>query len=82
MKSYLRREWQDAIGNLEGLRERLPMYLPAYTFLADIYTRIHEFDEALEAASQLPDEYLRIAQDIQTRIWLFRRIYERSKESV
>jgi len=82
LKSCYIKEWDEAINFLKNLQRRLPEYLPAYTLLANVYTRANRFDEALEVASQLPDEYIDVAQDIQTNVWLFKRIYERRKDNV
>jgi len=82
LKSCYNKEWDEAINFLKNLQRRLPEYLPAYTLLANVYTRANRFDEALEVASQLPDEYIDLAQDIQTNVWLFKRIYERRKDNV
>jgi len=82
LKSCYNKEWDEAINFLKNLQRRLPEYLPAYTLLANVYTRANRFDEALKAASELPDEYIDVVQDIQTNVWLFKRIYERRKDNV
>lgn len=81
VRNYFDGEWNKAIDLLRSLRARIPEYLPACLLLVKVYTRANRFDEALEAAAELPDEYVDMAQDIQTDIWLFRRIYERRKDN-
>lgn len=82
LKSYFNKEWDKAINLLKNLQMRIPEYLPAYILLVKVYIRAGRFDEALEVASGLPNEYIDIAQDIQTDIWLHKRIYERRKDNL
>jgi pentatricopeptide repeat protein len=82
IKSYFNKEWDQAISLLKVLRARIPEYLPTYTLLVNVYTRANRFDEALEVASELPDEYIDLVQDIQTDIWLYKRIYKRRKDNL
>jgi len=81
LKSYFNKEWDQSINFLKSLRARIPKYLPAYILLVKIYMRLDKFDEALEVASELPEEYTDIAQDIQTDVWLYKRIYKRRKDN-
>ena len=82
LKSYFNKEWDQAIHLLKNLRAKIPEYLPAYILLVDVYTRAHRFEEALNVASELPDEYIDMVQDIQTNIWFSKRIYERRKDNL
>ena len=79
LKSYFNKEWDQAINLLKNLRAKLPEYLPAYMLLVYVYTRANRFEEALEVASDLPDEYIDMIHDVQADIWLSKRIYERRK---
>lgn len=79
LKSYFNKEWDQAINLLKNLRAKLPEYLPAYMLLVNVYTRANRFEEALEVASDLPDEYIDMIHDVQADIWLSKRIYERRK---
>lgn len=81
LKNYFDGEWNKAINLLRSLRVNIPEYLPACLLLIKVYTRANRFDEALETAAELPDEYVGMAQNIQTDIWLFKRIYERRKDN-
>jgi hypothetical protein len=82
LKSYFNEEWDQAINLLKSLRIKIPEYIPAYILLVNVYTRANRFDEALGIASELPDEYIDIAQDIQTDIWAYKRIYKRRKDNL
>lgn len=79
LKSYYNKQWDHAINLLKDLRVKLPGYLPAYMLLVNVYTRANRFEEALEVASDLPDEYIDIIHDVQADIWLSKRIFERRK---
>lgn len=81
LKSYFNKDWENSINFLKNLQKRLPTYIPSYILLVSVYIRTHRFDEALEVASHLPDEYLDDAQDMQREVWLFKRMYERRKEN-
>jgi len=81
LKYYFDGEWNKATNLLKSLRARIPEYLPAYLLLVTVYTRANRFDEALEIAAELPDEYVDIVQNIQTDSWQFKRIYERRKDN-
>ena len=47
--------------------------------LVNVYMRANRFEEALEVASDLPDEYIDMIHDVQAAIWLSKRIHERRK---
>jgi len=81
VRSYFDGEWNKAIDLLKSLRAKIPEYLPACLLLVRVYTRANRFDEALEVAAELPDEHVGMAQDIQTDIWLFKRIYQRRNDN-
>jgi len=80
LRYYKKRRWQDAIYVLRELQGRLPQYMPGYLLLANVYVRTNEFDEAIRTASQLPDEYQDISQDLHNEIWKVKRLYQRRKE--
>jgi hypothetical protein len=77
VRSYLRGDLDGAIEALQGLRGRLADYIPAYFFLAEVFTRAGRFDEALDLAAILADDYPDVARQMQDDIWLFKRIHQR-----
>ncbi len=79
MKSYVQKHWVQSIKLLDCLKEKRPEYLPAYYLLVDIYLHIKNFDDALGVAAALPHEFDNLAQNIQTSIWYYKRLYERRK---
>ena len=77
IRHYLRGDYDDAIDVLEGLRRRLPDYLPTYFCLAEACVRGGRFEEALEVVSRLAGDYPDVARQMETDIWLFKRIHQR-----
>ena len=77
LRHYLRGDYDDAIDALEGLRCRVPDYLPTYFCLAEACVRGGRFEEALEVASSLASSYPDVAHHMETDIWLFKRIHQR-----
>jgi hypothetical protein len=77
IRHYLRGDYNDAIDALEGLRHRVPEYLPTYFSLAEACVRGGRFEEALEVASRLASDYPDVARRMETDIWLFKRIHQR-----
>lgn len=77
VRSYLRGDLDSAIDALEGLRRRLADYVPAYFFLAEVFTRTGRFEEALDVVSYLSGDYPDLARQMQNDIWLFKRIHQR-----
>jgi tetratricopeptide (TPR) repeat protein len=81
VRSYLRDDLDDAIDALQRLRDRLADYVPAYFFLAEVFTRAGRFEEALDVTSRLADDYPELARQMQNDIWLFKRIHQRRHEA-
>jgi hypothetical protein len=81
VRSYLRDDFDDAIDALQRLRNRLADYIPAYFFLAEVFTRAGRFEEALDVTSRLADDYPDLARQMQNDIWLFKRIHQRRYEA-
>ena len=81
-KHYFKEEWDKAVILLKTQQEQFPEYLPVYTLLISIYTRTNRYDEAMEIASQLPAQYIDIANKIQTDVWRYKRINQRRKENI
>ena len=81
MRFHIRKDWDNAIRSLNHLKKDCPEYLPAYTLLVNTYIHTKRFDDALNVAASLPDEYRDLAQDIQTDVWYFKRLYERRKST-
>jgi hypothetical protein len=77
IRHYLRGDYNDAISVLEGLRSRIPEYLPTYFSLAEACVRGGRFEEALEVVSRLARDYPDVARHMETDIWLFKRIHQR-----
>ncbi len=77
VRSYLRGDLDSAIDALQSLRQRLVDYVPAYFFLAEVFTRTGRFEEALDMASYLSSDYPDLARQMQSDIWLFKRIHQR-----
>ena len=77
IRHYLRGDYDDAIDALEGLRSRIPGYLPTYFCLAEACVRGGRFEQALEVASRLAGDYPDVARHMETDIWLFKRIDQR-----
>jgi tetratricopeptide (TPR) repeat protein len=77
VRRYLRGDLDGAIDALQSLRNRLADYVPAYFFLAEVFTRTGRFEEALDMASYLSRDYPDLAQQMQSDIWLFKRIHQR-----
>lgn len=77
VRSYLRGDLDSAIDALQSLRSRLADYVPAYFFLAEVFTRTGRFEEALDMASYLSGDYPDLARQMQSDIWLFKRIHQR-----
>ncbi len=77
VRSYLRGDLDSAIDALQSLRQRLADYVPAYFFLAEVFTRTGRFEEALDMASYLSGDYPDLARQMQSDIWLFKRIHQR-----
>ena len=77
VRSYLHGDLDDAIDALQRLRSRLADYVPAYFFLAEVFTRTGRFEEALDVASYLSGDYPDLARQMQSDIWLFKRIHLR-----
>ena len=74
---YLRGDYDDAIDALESLRGRVPDYLPTYFCLAEACVRGGRFEKALEVASWLASDYPDVAHNMESDIWLFKRIHQR-----
>jgi tetratricopeptide (TPR) repeat protein len=79
VRSYLRGDLDDAIDALQSLRSRLADYVPAYFFLAEVFTRTGRFEDALDVASYLSGDYPDLARQMQNDIWLFKRIHQRRR---
>jgi tetratricopeptide (TPR) repeat protein len=77
IRHYLRGDYDDAIDALEGLRSRIPGYLPTYFCLAEACVRGGRFEQALEVVSRLASDYPDVAHHMETDIWLFKRIHQR-----
>jgi len=77
VRHYLRGDYDDAIAALERLRSRIPDYLPTYFCLVEACIRGDRFEEALEAVSCLASDYPEVARNLETDIWLFKRIHQR-----
>lgn len=77
IRHYLRGDYDDAIDALEGLRRRLPEYLPTYFCLTEACVRGGRFEQALEVVSRLASDYPDVARHMETDIWLFKRIHQR-----
>jgi hypothetical protein len=77
VRSYLRGDLDSAMDALQSLRQRLADYVPAYFFLAEVFTRTGRFEEALDMASYLSGDYPDLARQMQNDIWLFKRIHQR-----
>lgn len=77
IRSYLRGDLDDAIDALQNLRQRLADYVPVYFLLAEVFTRTGRFEEALDMASYLSGDYPDLARQMQSDIWLFKRIHQR-----
>lgn len=77
VRSYLHGNLDDAIDALQSLRSRLVDYVPAYFFLAEVFTRTGRFEDALDMASYLSGDYPDVARQMQNDIWLFKRIHQR-----
>jgi hypothetical protein len=77
IRHYLRGDYDDAIDALEGLRSRIPGYLPTYFCLAEACVRGGRFEQALEVVSRLAGDYPDVARHMETDIWLFKRIDQR-----
>jgi len=77
VRDYLRGDLDDAIDALQGLRQRLADYVPAYFLLAEVFTRTGRFEEALDTVSHLSEDYPDLAREMQNDIWLFKRIHQR-----
>jgi hypothetical protein len=77
IRHYLRGDYDDAIDALEGLRSRIPGYLPTYFCLAEACVRGGRFEQALEVVSRLASDYPDVARHMETDIWLFKRIDQR-----
>lgn len=82
MSFYIQKNWDSAISLLNCLKEDCPEYLPTYPLLVGIYLRTKQFDDALSMAASLPYDYNDLAQDIQTDVWYFKRLYERRKSTL
>jgi hypothetical protein len=80
VRSYLRGDFDSAIDVLQSLRQRLADYVPAYFFLAEVFTRTGRFEEALDMASYLSGDYPDLARQMQSDIWLFKRIHQRRQD--
>jgi tetratricopeptide (TPR) repeat protein len=81
IRHYLRGDYDDAINALEGLRGRVPDYLPTYFCLAEACVRGGRFEEALEVASCLARDYPDVARSMEADIWLFKRLDQRRTET-
>jgi hypothetical protein len=79
VRHYLRGDYDDAIDALESLRHRVPDYLPTYFCLAEACVRGGRFEEALQVASRLAGDYPDVARQMETDIWLFKRIDQRRR---
>jgi hypothetical protein len=77
VRDYLRGDLDHAIDALQGLRQRLADYVPAYFLLAEVFTRTGRFEEALDTVSHLSEDYPDLARQMQNDIWLFKRIHQR-----
>ena len=77
VRHYLRGDYDDAIDALEGLRSRIPEYLPTYFCLTEACVRGGRFEQALEVVSRLASDYPDVARHMETDIWLFKRIHQR-----
>lgn len=77
VRSYLHGDFEIAINALQRLRGRLADYVPAYFLLAEVFTRAGKFEEALDVASCLAADYPDLAEQMQSDIWLFKRIHQR-----
>ncbi len=77
LRHYLRGDYDVAIDVLEGLRQRIPDYLPTYFCLAEACVRGGRFEEAFQVASCLAGDYPDVARRMETDIWLFKRIDQR-----
>lgn len=77
IRHYLRGDYDDAIHILESLQCRVPGYLPAYFCLAEACVRGGRFEEALEVVSRLASDYPDVARNMETDIWLFKRVHQR-----
>lgn len=77
VRSYLHGDFEIAIDALQRLQRRLADYVPAHFLLAEVFTRAGRFDEALDVASYLAGDYPDLAQQMQSDIWLFKRIHQR-----
>ncbi len=82
IRHYLRGDYDVAIDVLEGLRHRVPGYLPTYFCLVEACVRGGRFEEALQVASCLASDYPDVARRMETDIWLFKRIDQRRRETV
>ena len=79
IRHYLRGDYDVAIDVLEGLRHRVPDYLPAYFCLAEACVRGGRFEEAFQVASCLASNYPDVARRMESDIWLFKRIDQRRR---
>jgi hypothetical protein len=77
VRSYLRGDLDSAIDALQSLRSRLADYVPGYFFLAEVFTRTGRFEEAMDMVSYLSGDYPDLARQMQSDIWLFKRIHQR-----
>jgi hypothetical protein len=80
VRRYRRKDWDGAILHLKSLLERAPEYVPAKLLLIEIYVRAERFNEALQMAGNIPDEYLDDSNALYLEIWRWKRVHLRRKE--
>jgi len=77
VRNVLRDDFDGAIKILESLRQRLTDYVPVYFRLAELLTYVGRFEEALDMVACLAKDFPDEVRQMQSEIWLSKRIYER-----